>query len=232
MLLAIKALDEAGAGSEEVPVTEPRGEWPLSGTVKPYGRHVLVCTGARSWPARIEEAEGLLGRMARDVRALRETSATPPKLTASDESSMGPGADLLVFPESVRYHGVDEATWPGVLADHVIGGEVSTAAPSTPLTGVHVFVCVHAARDERCGRCGPPVIAALREACAAEGMADATVRATSHVGGHKYAGNVLIYPSGAWYGYVRPADARRIVRDHIREGRIVEELCRGRMEPA
>ena len=27
---------------------------------------------------------------------------------------------------------------------------------------------------------------------------------TSHVGGHKYAGNVIVYPPGDWLGYVTP----------------------------
>jgi (2Fe-2S) ferredoxin len=215
----------------ESPTPSLRGEWPLPDTVKPYCRHVFVCTGERSWPARIEEAGGLLGRMASDVRALRESTASPPKLTATDDPTRGPGRDLLVFPEAVRYLGVDEASWPTILRDHVVGGQLSRAAPSTPLAGDHVFVCVHRASDERCGSCGPRVLQALEEACAAEGLEDVTVRATSHVGGHKYAGNVLVYPEGVWYGYVRPEDAPRIIRDHIQGRRVVEELCRGRMEP-
>lgn len=217
----------------EPPTPSPRGEWPLPGTVKPYRRHVFVCTGERSWPARIEEADGLLGWMAADVHALRESSASPPKLTATDEPTGGPGRDLLVFPEAVRYGGVDEGSWPVILHDHVINGEVSRAAPSRRLVGHHVFVCIHRARDERCGGCGPKVLDAMKAACASEGLEEVvTVRATSHVGGHKYAGNVIVYPEGVWYGYVRPEDAPRIIRDHIREGRVVEELCRGRMEPA
>ena len=56
------------------------------------------------------------------------------------------------------------------------------------------------------------------------------MRATSHVGGHKYAGNVIVYPEGVWYGYVRPDDAGRIVREHLARGRFVTDLLRGRME--
>jgi (2Fe-2S) ferredoxin len=49
------------------------------------------------------------------------------------------------------------------------------------------------------------------------------------VGGHKYAGNVIVYPEGVWYGYVRPDDAVRLVEEHLVEGRILEDLHRGRM---
>lgn len=210
-------------------MTEPRGEWPLADTVKPYDRHLFACTGRSAWPARIEEAEGLLGRMAADVRARRSPDGPSPKLTATDEATRGPGYDLLVFPEAVRYRNVDERRWASILADHLDGGRLSDAAPREPLPGRHVFVCLHAARDERCGRCGPPVKAALEAALGEAGLEDVTVRATSHVGGHKYAGNVIVYPEGIWYGYVRPEDAPRIVREHLRGGRVIEEILRGSM---
>jgi (2Fe-2S) ferredoxin len=56
-----------------------------------------------------------------------------------------------------------------------------------------------------------------------------TVRRTSHVGGHAFAGNVLIYPSGDWYGFVTPADVSRLVEDHLAGGKVVTDLWRGRM---
>ncbi|MDX1624341.1 MAG: sucrase/ferredoxin-like family protein [Gemmatimonadota bacterium] len=207
-----------------------RGENPLSDTVKPYHRHVFACTGATSWPARLREGNGLLARMAREVRARRDAGGEIPKLTATDEPSSGSrGYDLLVFPERIRYRSVDGATWRAVLRDHLDGGEPSPAVDHDPLPGRWVFVCVHGERDDRCGRCGPPLIDALREAVRARGLDDVAVRATSHVGGHKYAGNVLVYPGGQWYGYVRPDDADRIVEEHLVEGDIVHDLHRGSM---
>jgi (2Fe-2S) ferredoxin len=208
--------------------TSSRGEWSLTDSVKPYHRHAFACTGDRSWPARLEDASGLLGTMARDVRDLREAEGQIPKLTATDEPSTGTGIDLLVFPEAVRYRVSDVAAWRAVLADHLCGdGPASLESESLP--GRHVFVCVHMARDERCGNCGPPLLAAIAAAIAARGLDDVTVRATSHVGGHKYAGNVIVYPEGVWYGYVRPEDAGRLVDEHLVDGRILEDLHRGGM---
>jgi len=206
-----------------------RGEWPLAGSVKPYHRHAFACIGRTGWPARLEDDDGLLGRMARDVRGLRDAGGSIPKLTATDEPSTGAGIDLLVFPEAVRYRGVDADRWRAVLESHLRAGVSAAGVEREPLPGRHVFVCVHAARDERCGRCGPPLRAALLDAVAEAGLGDVAVRATSHVGGHKYAGNVLVYPEGVWYGYVGPADARRIVREHLVEGRILQDLHRGSM---
>ncbi|HJU87362.1 MAG TPA: sucrase/ferredoxin-like family protein [Gemmatimonadota bacterium] len=196
--------------------------------MKPYHRHAFACTGDRSWPARLEDAPGLLGTMARDVRDLREAQGQIPKLTATDAPSTGRGIDLLVFPEAVRYRVGDVAEWREVLAGHLCGGRPATIE-SESLPGRHVFVCVHMARDERCGNCGPPLLAAIEAAIAKRGLEDVTVRATSHVGGHKYAGNVIVYPEGAWYGYVRPDDAERLVGDHLAGGRILEDLYRGGM---
>lgn len=211
-------------------MTEPRGPWPLAHTVRPYARHFLACTGRRDWPARIEEAGGLLGRMASEVRDLREPGAEAgagAKLTAVDEPSEGPGLDLVVFPDRIRYPAVDEARWRSIVRDHVIGGVPSGDAPRADEPGRWVLVCVHAARDARCGECGPPLAEAIAREAAAAGLADVRVRATSHVGGHKYAGNVIVYPEGAWYGYVRPADAPRLVREHLVGGAILEDLHRG-----
>ncbi|MFN2383857.1 MAG: sucrase/ferredoxin-like family protein [Gemmatimonadota bacterium] len=210
-------------------MSSPADAASLSGTVTPYHRHVFVCTGPAAWPARLEEADGLLGRMARDVHARREGPGAWPKLSATDEPSAGAGLDLLVFPDRVRYHGVDESAWEAILQDQLEGAGVCPSARSTPLSGCHVFVCIHGARDERCGKCGPPLLAAFRDAVGEAG--DVTVRATSHVGGHKYAANVLVYPAGAWYGYATPADAPRILAHHLDGGPQPTELLRGTMLP-
>lgn len=206
-----------------------RDDLSLADSVKPYASHFFACTGSAAWPARIEEAEGLLGRMARDVRAAGEKLSSPPKLTATDEPSGGSGLDVLAFPVGVRYHAVDDDAWRIILDDAVKGRRGPSAISHTELGGTHVFVCTHGARDVRCGECGPTIVSALRSACRDAKLDDVSVRATSHVGGHKFAGNVLIYPDGVWYGHVRPKDASRIVTEHIRDGNLIAELLRGRM---
>ena len=82
----------------------------------------------------------------------------------------------------------------------------------------------------RCGYCGPILAKLFTQQVAARGLAGAvTVRRTSHVGGHEYAGNVIVYPEGDWYGYVTPADVDRILEQHVLGGEIVDDRWRGRM---
>jgi len=151
-------------------------------------------------------------------------------LTASDQLSASPGYDILVFPDLVRYLGVQEGDFGALVEDHLLGNQVSDRIPHRPVTGHHLLVCVHAARDVRCGVCGPPLVEGFISALEARGLENqVAVHRSSHVGGHKYAGNVLIYPGGDWYGYVTPADVPRIVDRHILEGEVVWDLWRGRL---
>jgi len=71
---------------------------------------------------------------------------------------------------------------------------------------VDIYVCTHAARDCRCGERGQQVYDAFIRAVQLErrknlsGFSDnIRIGAVGHVGGHKYAANVLIYPHGEWY---------------------------------
>lgn len=60
------------------------------------------------------------------------------------------------------------------------------------------LVCTHGKRDACCAKFGRPVVDAL-----AAVDADATWE-VSHIGGHRFAGNVLVLPSGEVYGRVPP----------------------------
>lgn len=71
------------------------------------------------------------------------------------------------------------------------------AGGKEPLSGLHVFVCAHASRDMRCGVCGPVLVKKFEEEIESRGLnVEVFVSACSHIGGHKYAGNVIIYSQG------------------------------------
>ncbi|KAJ2503401.1 hypothetical protein GGI11_007638 [Coemansia sp. RSA 2049] len=65
----------------------------------------------------------------------------------------------------------------------------------------HIFVCTHGTRDRLCGIHGGKLLADLRALITSQGLADRVAAwATSHIGGHKYAANAIVYPRGDWYG--------------------------------
>ena len=67
------------------------------------------------------------------------------------------------------------------------------------------FVCTNGQRDLCCARYGRPIYARLRE------LVGHRVWQTTHVGGHRYAPNVLVLPQGALYGRVFADEAEDFV---------------------
>jgi len=123
-----------------------------------------------------------------------------------------------------------------------------------------VLICGHGGRDERCGKLGPILQAEFEEKLQRQNVpllhaapvAEAEVVDTevegyvptarvgliSHIGGHKWAGNVIVYipPSfssnplagkGIWYGRVGPEHVEGIVGKTILDGKVIKELFRG-----
>jgi hypothetical protein len=108
-----------------------------------------------------------------------------------------------------------------------------------PANTAHVYVCCHAARDIRCGVIGELLISHLRKFISAPPSEiasdlrelDVKIFGCSHVGGHKYAGNVVIYrgdwKQGVWYGRVTPEDVEQIIRETVVGGNVLGRYWRG-----
>ena len=134
---------------------------------------------------------------------------------------------------------------------------------------VLVLICGHGGRDKRCGVIGPVLrtefekglrkggVSVLEGAVdvntpalpALDGKRDERYRAAarvgliSHIGGHKFAGNVIIYlppgmktsrgeahplaGSGIWYGRVEPKHVEGIVEETILGGKVIRDMFRG-----
>ncbi|CAM8955770.1 unnamed protein product [Rhodiola kirilowii] len=214
----------------------------LAGTVDLYQRHVFLCyKSPQVWPPRIEAAEfDRLPRLlsaavsARKADMRKETRLTICEGRDASESSNG---DVLIFPDMVRYRRLTHFDVDTFVEEVLV--KESEWLPGTPekLTGTYVFVCSHGTRDRRCGVCGPVLITRFKEeieSCGLQGKV--FVRPCSHIGGHKYAGNVIIFGSsisgevtGHWYGYVSPEDVPILLEQHILKGEIVDWLWRGQM---
>lgn len=135
---------------------------------------------------------------------------------------------------------------------------------------VLVLICGHGGRDVRCGVLGPvlrnefeekleregidvlkgPVEATMGDAAKIEEQGEAKTRARvgmiSHIGGHKFAGNVIIYlppklklageahplaGHGIWYGRIEPQHVEGVIKETILKGNVVEDKFRGGIDP-
>ncbi|CAM6124568.1 unnamed protein product [Calypogeia fissa] len=217
----------------------------LVGTVQYFERHLfLACKGPESWPSMVEAAsdhfDRLPHRLAGALKSRKNDMPLKSRMTVCEESAGAAAGDVLMFPDMVRYKGLTDTDVDEFVEDVLVGGKEWKKTGSGPecLSGSFIFVCSHGSRDKRCGSCGPVLIETLNEEIRVRGLeGQIFVGGCSHVGGHKYAGNVIVFSSsgtgapvsGHWYGYVSPADVPLILDQHIGRGEIIERLWRGQM---
>jgi hypothetical protein len=84
------------------------------------------------------------------------------------------------------------------------------------------LVCTHGKHDPCCARHGRPLFEAL-----AEQVDEEAVWQTTHIGGDRFAGNLLCLSSGVYYGRVEREDAGRVLDAHL-DHTIELEHYRGR----
>lgn len=70
------------------------------------------------------------------------------------------------------------------------------------------IVCTNGKHDPCCADFGRPVVRALRDSGVGE------VWESSHVGGDRFAANLVFLPTGVYYGRVPPDEAAQLVADH------------------
>ncbi|XP_028772357.1 uncharacterized protein LOC114729515 [Neltuma alba] len=217
----------------------------LSGTVDAYDRHVFVCyKNHEVWPPRVEasDSDPLPKLLATTVKSRKNDITIKTKITiceAREEAGFLDG-DVLIFPEMIKYRGLTESNIDSFVEDVMVNGKPWSAGVQDEIAGSYVFVCAHASRDVRCGVCGPVLIEKFNEEIELRGLKDQVfVWACSHVGGHKYAGNVIICSPGSdgkimghWYGYATPNDVPEFLDTHIAKGEVIQRLWRGQMGPS
>ncbi|CAK4159245.1 unnamed protein product [Aphanomyces euteiches] len=211
----------------------------MAASVPYFRRHVIVMDAqgnAEAWPKKLEMSDHVLSQYARAIEPLNE--ATDPKplgiaaaypTNAQLSLASQDTHEVLVFPENIRVSNVREGDIE-FLTKHLLAESVDIAALEaklcvTKLTGHHAFVCAHANRDYRCACAGPKLIEWLQT----KTPQDWTIYASSHYGGHRFAGNCIVYPEGHWYGMLnKPEDVDKLVQAFTGDGELaLESLWRG-----
>jgi hypothetical protein len=85
-----------------------------------------------------------------------------------------------------------------------------------------LLVCTHGKHDACCARYGLPAYEAMREL-----LDEGWVWQCSHIGGDRFAGNVVCLPEGLYYGRVGAGDVLELLEEHL-AARVHLELYRGR----
>ena len=94
--------------------------------------------------------------------------------------------------------------------------------PGVPVEHPLLVVCTHGKRDRCCAKYGRPLYDALRRE-----SESGWVWQSTHVGGDRFAGNVVILPQGLYFGRVGREDVRPLLDEHA-EGNVLLERYRGR----
>jgi hypothetical protein len=87
--------------------------------------------------------------------------------------------------------------------------------------GALFLVCTHGRRDPCCAERGRPLADAMSAVFPAETWE------ASHIGGDRFAGNLLAFPHGIYFGRVEPMDGPAVARAYL-EGRLDPAHLRGR----
>jgi hypothetical protein len=106
--------------------------------------------------------------------------------------------------------------------DDLVG--VDLARAGTAVEHPLFLVCTHGKHDRCCAKFGRPLYDAVREQ-----VEDEWVWQSSHVGGDRFAGNLVVLPDGVYYGRVEPSEAWSVVEAAL-ERRIHLPCYRGRSD--
>jgi (2Fe-2S) ferredoxin len=121
--------------------------------------------------------------------------------------------------------GLDATTRSGPWGDDhdLLDAVDALERPSAPMASLEpplILVCTHGVHDTCCAIRGRPVAAAL-----AERWPD-RVWECSHVGGDRFAPNVVLLPDGFYYGNLDPQSAVDVVTRHL-AGTVASDSLRG-----
>ncbi|KAJ6178774.1 hypothetical protein N7519_009235 [Penicillium mononematosum] len=208
---------------------------PLYGQIKEFHTHVLVATGQSDWKEKhVEKITGSLMQAFDEARSdhgvikVSASNLTPPEQPPTDESSNQP--------TTIHRPPHQPAKWK---RDHLSRERDERSACELDYV---ILLCSHGRRDARCGITAPLIKRELERHLRPLGLnrdADDSrpggvgIFFVSHVGGHKFSANVLIYRKKdqqmIWLARVRPEHCEGIVKYTVLQGKVVhpESQLRG-----
>ncbi|KAJ2164206.1 hypothetical protein GGF45_006198, partial [Coemansia sp. RSA 551] len=198
------------------------------GTVSPHRHHLVVCNSSpEKWPSRIEGMSETVTALARgSIRLPGRAMVTMSDFAPLNSNVCGCASqnakddkfqliDVAVFPLGLVAKQLDVAgvnkllEWLSydILPTSWTPTHANLPQPEFDHSWLeltqnrHIFVCTHGSRDYLCGLHGGKLLNDLRSLIEQRNLQKHIgAWATSHIGGHKYAANAIVYPRGDWYG--------------------------------
>ncbi|KAL4870746.1 hypothetical protein BDV12DRAFT_165149 [Aspergillus spectabilis] len=223
---------------------------PLYGHIKQFHTHVLVATGKSDWKQHVENESGSLmeafDHSSGSKHGRMMISASNLRAPGSNEDITDNGTTILLLPSFTFVDAVSPGDVTEVI-DQFIDAPLSegssksiTQPPNSQLKhrpceyDYVVLLCSHKRRDARCGITAPLIKRELERHLRPHGLyRDADddrpggvgIFFVSHVGGHKFSANVLIYRKKEqqmiWLARVRPEHCEGVVNYTLLQGKVV-----------
>jgi hypothetical protein len=161
--------------------------------------------------------------------------ADPVKAHLSEQLSLAPRSRLL-FIRRTKHERSGVLCFTGGTPEHggrflrreleshedVVGLDLFGDDGAEPVEHPLLAVCTHGKRDRCCARYGRPLYDAVRDQVDPDWVWQCT-----HVGGDRFAGNLVCFPEGLYFGRVGLGDVWPLL-DHYLAGRIYLDCYRGR----
>ncbi|KAL2815513.1 Sucrase/ferredoxin-like-domain-containing protein [Aspergillus granulosus] len=222
---------------------------PLYGHIKQFHTHVLVATGKSDWMNKVENEPGSLMEAIHNSSGSKHgrmmVSASNLRSPQSEDGSTKKGTTVLLLPsftivDSVNTRDVADLITNFIDAPLSNPAKALTQPPDSTLKARPceydhvVLLCSHKRRDARCGITAPLIKRELERHLRPKGLyRDADderpggvgIFFVSHVGGHKFSANVLVYRKKEqqmiWLARVRPEHCEGIVNYTLLQGKVV-----------
>lgn len=225
---------------------------PLWESAKPFDFQVLVSTGVTDWPHNAFDGSAILETI--DKFDFSKYGKCKKNVSSLPYDIMDPAykkqqkADILLMPYFVWIHGITKENYKSVLSTVLqklaidksleLPTEIDGASVVADPNRSYIFLCSHKTRDKRCGLTAPVMKkefdAQLRDRGLYRDIGDTrpggvTVAYTNHVGGHKFAANVMVFNKGgefAWFARCTPLNVGPIIKDTVLEGKVFPDIAR------
>ncbi|CAI5758349.1 unnamed protein product [Candida verbasci] len=229
---------------------------PLYNSTKPFGLHLLISTGKTDWPHDATGTPNTLSNAIADWASKKKSKLGNIKVTVSslgsdellidDEYINGKMGDVLIMPyflwiKKVKIEDVAEIfdKLNQYLENHTPVDDIEIPNCSIDNNSSYIFLCSHKTRDKKCGITAPimkkEMDLYLRELELYRDFGDnrpngVQVAFLNHIGGHKFAANVIIYNKESmkniWLALCRPNNVKPIIDECVLQNRVFPNKVR------